>query len=563
MGRIHRYGQRHDPVYIFNLVAGRTREGRVMRTLLEKLERIKAELSSDKVFDVLGELLEGISLQRYFTQLQASEEDEHAQERELVRTFDRVITAERIAQVQRQELLAADVRDSIRTSLPRLQEALSRETLRELLPGYMRGYLEHAVPYLHLRIEGTLDQTFTLQPTAPGALGWLYPALAGYSPEEQQALTVYPNIDEDQSIFLHPGEPVFERLRERVQLLCGPDARRGAVFVDPALERPYYYCLLEASVMRAAEPTLRPLRRAGLLERRLFALSLSMDGRAELCPIETLLQLPSLNALPEPYRPLAQQGQALREQALAFARQRLLEDEVERQRTRLARELAGREQALLLGFEYLEVDLLKRRARLEAKPGGTKEPHLRGELTRVETQYASLKQRKAEALAVLRCEPELVEGGDILFLAHALVVPAPVPEEFQRLQLDVEQRALEVALAFERQQAAVFDVSTPAAALAQGLNAWPGFDLLAVEADGTRRAIEVKGRVGTGAVELSANEYGKACTLQDRYWLYVVFDCEKEYPRLVRVQNPFEKLVSRPRGSVLIESRAILEAAAP
>ena len=40
MGRIHRYKQMHDPVYIINLVAGKTREGRVMKTLLEKLERI-------------------------------------------------------------------------------------------------------------------------------------------------------------------------------------------------------------------------------------------------------------------------------------------------------------------------------------------------------------------------------------------------------------------------------------------------------------------------------------------------------------------------------------------
>ena len=36
MGRIHRYGQEHDPVVIVNLVAGSTREGRVMKTLLDK-----------------------------------------------------------------------------------------------------------------------------------------------------------------------------------------------------------------------------------------------------------------------------------------------------------------------------------------------------------------------------------------------------------------------------------------------------------------------------------------------------------------------------------------------
>jgi SNF2 family DNA or RNA helicase len=65
MGRIHRYGQEHDPVFIINLVAGKTREGRVIRTLLDKLENIREELGSDKVFDVVGRLFEGVSIRDY------------------------------------------------------------------------------------------------------------------------------------------------------------------------------------------------------------------------------------------------------------------------------------------------------------------------------------------------------------------------------------------------------------------------------------------------------------------------------------------------------------------
>ena len=47
---------------VMNLVAGKTREGRVMKTLLEKLEKIRKELGTDKVFDVIGRLFEGVSL---------------------------------------------------------------------------------------------------------------------------------------------------------------------------------------------------------------------------------------------------------------------------------------------------------------------------------------------------------------------------------------------------------------------------------------------------------------------------------------------------------------------
>ena len=64
MGRIHRYGQRHD-VRIVNLIAGKTREGRVLGVLLDKLDTIRRDLDSDKVFDVIGRLFENASLREY------------------------------------------------------------------------------------------------------------------------------------------------------------------------------------------------------------------------------------------------------------------------------------------------------------------------------------------------------------------------------------------------------------------------------------------------------------------------------------------------------------------
>jgi len=61
MGRIHRYGQLKD-VYVFNLVAGDTREGQVLSKLFEKLEEIKKAVGSDKVFDVIGDTFQGKNL---------------------------------------------------------------------------------------------------------------------------------------------------------------------------------------------------------------------------------------------------------------------------------------------------------------------------------------------------------------------------------------------------------------------------------------------------------------------------------------------------------------------
>jgi len=61
MGRIHRYGQQKE-VHIYNLVASDTREGKVLEALFQKLERIQKALGSDRVFDVIGEVIPGRSL---------------------------------------------------------------------------------------------------------------------------------------------------------------------------------------------------------------------------------------------------------------------------------------------------------------------------------------------------------------------------------------------------------------------------------------------------------------------------------------------------------------------
>ena len=98
-------------------------------------------------------------------------------------------------------------------------------------------------------------------------------------------------------------------------------------------------------------------------------------------------------------------------------------------------------------------------------------------------------------------------------------------------------------------------------ARAEGLGDWPGFDLLSKHPDGEDRAIEVKGRAAIGDIELSENEWAKACNLRNRYWLYVVFDCGSAHPRLLRVQDPFGKLLVHAKGGVVIHEHDVFEAA--
>jgi hypothetical protein len=186
----------------------------------------------------------------------------------------------------------------------------------------------------------------------------------------------------------------------------------------------------------------------------------------------------------------------------------------------------------------------------------------KGELTRIKSRQRSLQARKDEALAVLRRDPELIVPGEITFLAHALVVPSSDPEDRQRYDANVEAIAMQWARAYEETLGAtVHDVSTAERALLAGLEAWPGFDLHSHRPSGEHLAIEVKGRAAIGDVELTENEYIKACNLRNRYWLYVVYECAKSAPRLLRIQDPFGKLIVRAKGSVIVGEGQIFSAA--
>src|SRR6266571_3616835 len=556
MGRIHRYGQKHDKVYILNLVAGNTREGRVMKTVLEKLERIRRELGSDKVFDVIGELFEGVSLREYMAQVMTAADESKAQQR-----IEGTLTKEQVQALQARDRSLFGDGGAVRSELPRLRASMEQETYRRLLPGYVRHFLEKAAPLANIDIEGDLDALFTLQPLKSGAMDWLLPALEIYPPATRAACTVYAPRNQERAIFLHPGEPVFDRFRTVICERFKQQALQGAIFIDPTAERPYFYHLAQVVVWRQSDPTLQALNRSEVLEYRLIGLRHEEGGEVSACPVEHLLLLRGSDRLPASAISSVIAADASCELAKAFALAQIAEAMAERHRQSLRESLPDRERFIEHGFTYQAAELAQARARLTDKANAG-DPRAKGELTKIKARQKSLQARKNDALAVLHREPELVAPGEVTFLAHALVVPSSDPEDQKRYDAGVEAIAMQWARAFEEAiGATVYDVSTAEQALAAGLEAWPGFDLRSRRPSGEELAIEVKGRASTGNVELTENEYIKACNLRDRYWLYVVFECAKASPRLLRVQDPFGKLIVRAKGSVIIGEGQIFAAA--
>src|SRR5262249_21650246 len=150
------------------------------------------------------------------------------------------------------------------------------------------------------------------------------------------------------------------------------------------------------------------------------------------------------------------------------------------------------------------------------------------------------------------------------FLAHALAIPSSDPEDGTRHDADVELIAVRIASEYEREEGwTPRDVSKPALARAAGLNDNPGFDILSTRpAFGAtspkstvyeERAVEVKGRVGVGDIELTENEWSRACNSRNKYWLYVIYNCGTPNPRLYRVHDPFRKLIASAKGGVMID----------
>lgn len=67
----------------------------------------------------------------------------------------------------------------------------------------------------------------------------------------------------------------------------------------------------------------------------------------------------------------------------------------------------------------------------------------------------------------------------------------------------------------------------------------PGYDL-AYEHEGYQHAVEVKGTTGRyfPAIELTVNEWRAAESLGDRFWLYLVTQCESSEPCVQVIRNP-------------------------
>jgi len=239
------------------------------------------------------------------------------------------------------------------------------------------------------------------------------------------------------------------------------------------------------------------------------------DGTIEQCPVEQLLLLKVGQGLPASIAPIASRAGELAMAARSHAWEKVALPLAEERRRERLNNLPERQEFVSRGFEYQDSEFAQARGKLRDKAQAG-DPKANGHLTRIEDCQVALAPRRESVLAVLGREPELIVADEVAFLAHALVVPTDDLEDRNHYDDEVEAIAVKVAWAFEEAAGAVVrDVSKALLARA-ALSDNPGFDLLSRRPGEGEPGIEVKGRAGVTDVDLTENEWVKACNSRDR-----------------------------------------------
>ncbi len=529
MGRIHRYGQDRDCA-IFNFVSVRTREGRVLAKLFERVEQIQNDLDPDhtgKVFNVLGtDIFPANELESLIRKMYARNLDEKQITDRIVAEVD----TERIRRITQSTLESLVKRDiNLAVVVGKTEEA----KIRRLVPEVVEEFFRHAAPFCGLEMRELAARphhfrTGKVPNTLLGIGNRQEPRHGALRREHETIVFDKAHLRPDPTLeWVTPGHPLFEAVRTDVQERTVDDIRAGAVFFDLSRSLPARLDLYRSSVKDGLG---KPLHE------RLFIAECTLAGGIHVRPPETFLDLiaaPAGTSVPD------SAGFPTREECELALNEHLLGFFLEEVRATRQAEVEVVQRHLKLSMEELIGRQNRRIAALHAEAITSENPNL------VQANIASANARLDELMhrytgRKRELEAELqVSVADTDYLGSAWALPHPERATTAMAAMvrdeEIERIAVAEAMRYERERG-----WEPESVEAENL----GFDLKSRRRSPDdpsvileTRFIEVKGRAGIGDVALSPNEYNAAVRLKDDYWLYRVFNCAGE-PRLEAIQNP-------------------------
>ena len=516
MGRIHRYGQTRD-VLAFNLVAADTREGEVLYTLLEKIEEIRQALGSDRVYDVVSEILPGARLDQLFRQALSRQ----ISWEEFKDRLAKEVSPDKISTIREATLEGLATRH---IDLATLMAENRKAKERRLVPEYIERFFLDAFQSFGGQVSRRQDGLLRIE-RVPLTFQHILPDLRrrfGAVAREYRKVTFrkeqlkqYTDAE-----LMGPGHPLFESVLTKVLKEHVTHLRNGAIFYDADRNAPSWVTFYYARVQDG---------RGQAVGGRLFALEVSQDGSISIANPSRLLDCKPAGevppALPESSDALV--GDAL----LEWAYDRTFDPFLEEIRERRKRELDMAERHVRLSLDHLISESVSKLMRYRKRRDAGED--MAAALRQEETRKQELEERKERRLREITLERNLtLTTPEVLGTALVLPLPAEPGKVRPRRDEEVERLAMEVAIAYEQDAG-----RRPENVSQENL----GFDIRSWGSDRTIRYIEVKGRAGTGAVWLTPNEWQIAQRFGEAYWLYIVFNTTTE-SQLKCIQDPVNSL---------------------
>lgn len=528
MGRIHRYGQKKD-VLVFNLVARNTREGHVLERLLIKLDIIRQSMGEDRVYDVIQDVLENVSLDAIMKSVldgrRSGFDDFINQSNEALQNQ----FAEKIKE-QRERL----AHSSVDYSGAREMKEDSDE--KRLQPIYVKFFFEKAFAHLGGRsteVRNSIFRIETLPATLSQALRDDHNLVADHLRQilfcfDKHVFLDYQNVPDLGRIhYINPGSAVFDSLIKVIRHQCREDMLKGTVLISAEDQAPYFAFFIKSQITDNRPNKLQE----SVADERLILVQQHENGAfIRTSPAKFIdLQPPAVFAKPVQPPPVQNQDQVMN-----WCFDTITLPQLEDTQQHVKKDAERRRHYLDTAFTQVIVDL-------QGQISGLQAQLLRGE-TRVQDK---IQQKQARIDELIRKKHERLAGLEHMMqlspkapevLGCAYVVPL-TQQEYQgafgmRRDDEVEAVAMAEAIRYEQSQGwTPHDVSADNA----------GYDIRSISPDGLKRYIEVKGRAESGGIMLSENEMNRLGQLGDAAWLYIVVHC-KSNPQLHRIQNPAKRL---------------------
>jgi len=515
MGRIHRYGQTKE-VFVFNLIATDTREGKVLNRLFEKLEEIKKALNSDKVFDVISEVLYGKNLSQLMLEAAASARNID----EILKELDIKVDEDYIRSVRE------DLGESLATryiDYTRLRDMAEKARENRLIPEYTEAFFKKALEKAGGRYHERKDKFLAIE-SIPFEIRKIADE-DSFKKSFGAMIKSYPKITFDKdtgfktpdSEFVSFGHPLFEAVLEWADRTISPNLKRGSVFIDPEGKLDGYIIFFEGEVRDGT---------GAVAGRSLLAYyyepssgdvkSISTTIMWDLAEAEPPGEVVDVDAIKENVLPKVLAGLMEYKERLALDRRR--QGEIKRK----------------YGVKSLEWLIIK----LDEEIIKLNERKEKGEnvdlvIRNKEEQIKKYESSKRDLEDLIEREQNLTMNNPS-FVGIVRVLPRTETGGDMYRDEEVERIGMEVVIKYERENG-----REPEDVSKENL----GFDIRSRGKDGKVRYIEVKARASVGSVALTQNEWFKAQRLGNDYYLYVVWNAGKDpNTRPYIIQNPVVNL---------------------